>query len=132
MDDNQKILFASLNFSDAADAWFQTDYIRFVALSWKDFALLVQQRFSEELSENMIGEFKLLSQKSFVLEYQQQFEQLRPLVLLQNPGLTEQYFIDSCIAGLNKDIKHSVQMFYPKSVQSVFVISKIARSKYIC
>ncbi|KAL5709152.1 hypothetical protein ACHQM5_019872 [Ranunculus cassubicifolius] len=69
MDDNQKILFASLNFSDAADAWFQTDSLRFAALSWKEFALLVQQRFSEELSENVIGEFKLLSLKSSVLEY---------------------------------------------------------------
>ncbi|KAL5717940.1 hypothetical protein ACHQM5_010889 [Ranunculus cassubicifolius] len=125
MEDQQKVLYASLNFSDVTDSWFQTDASRFAELSWHDFSTLIQHRFSEELSENIIGEFKLLSQKGSILEYQQQYEQLQPLVLLQNPGLTEQYFIDNCIAGLQKDIRHAVQMFYPTSVQSVFALARL-------
>ncbi|KAL5716013.1 hypothetical protein ACHQM5_017757 [Ranunculus cassubicifolius] len=125
MEDHQKVLYSSLNFSDAAEIWFQTDAAKFAALSWSEFATLVQNRFSEELSENVIGEFKLLYQKGSILEYQQQFEQLRPLVLLQNPGLSEKYFVDSCIAGLREDIRHSVQMFYPSTVQSVFALARL-------
>ncbi|KAL5700703.1 hypothetical protein ACHQM5_026117 [Ranunculus cassubicifolius] len=61
MDEQQKVLYASLYFSDAVDTWFQTDPLKFTSLGWKEFSLLVQQRFSEELTENVIGEFKLLS-----------------------------------------------------------------------
>ncbi|KAL5715477.1 hypothetical protein ACHQM5_017290 [Ranunculus cassubicifolius] len=125
MSDQQKILYASLNFTDAADTWFQTDSLKFAALGWKDFSTLLQHRFSEELSQNAIGEFKLLCQKGSVKDYQYEFEQLQPLVLLQNPGLSEQYFVDSCIAGLSEDIKHSVQMFYPSTVPSVFALARL-------
>ncbi|KAL5723121.1 hypothetical protein ACHQM5_006555 [Ranunculus cassubicifolius] len=131
MDDRQKVLFASLNFSDAAETWFQTDSTRFTELGWKAFSLLVQTRFSEALSENVIGEFKLLHQRGSVLDYQQQFENLRPLVLLQNPGLSEQYFVDSCIACLSEEIKHQVQMFYPSTVQSVFALARLQEANII-
>ncbi|KAL5716809.1 hypothetical protein ACHQM5_009929 [Ranunculus cassubicifolius] len=125
MDEQQKVLFASLNFTDAAETWFQTDSVNFTAMGWNQFSVLIQSRFSEELSENVVGEFKKLCQCNTVKEYQQHFEQLRPLVLLQNPGLSEKYFIDSCIAGLKEEIRHPVQMFNPGSVQSVFALAKL-------
>lgn len=61
----------------------------------------------------MVAEFNKLRQTDSVLAYQEQFEELRALMLVSNNSLSEQYFISSFISGLKEEIKFVVQMFLP-------------------
>ncbi|KAL5720791.1 hypothetical protein ACHQM5_013426 [Ranunculus cassubicifolius] len=113
--DSQKVLYASLHFQGKAETWFQTNSLVFQLLPWEEFAELLRSRFAE-VTNNVVAEFNRLIQTGSVQEYQGKFEELQPLMLQRNPGLTEAYFVDSFIGGLKQEIQHTIQMFYPSTL----------------
>ncbi|KAL5706483.1 hypothetical protein ACHQM5_024643 [Ranunculus cassubicifolius] len=125
MPENHKVTFASLHLSGVAENWFQTEATIFEKLSWLEFAGIVNARFSEEICENIIGEFNKLYQAASLSDYNEKFETLRPLVLLKNPGLSELYFVESYLSGLKEEIRHTVLMFRPSSVMGAMQLARL-------
>ncbi|KAL5731844.1 hypothetical protein ACHQM5_004534 [Ranunculus cassubicifolius] len=123
--DNQKILCASLYFRNKAESWFQAHSNDIDKLNWFGFSELVRNRFSTEVFDNITAEFNRLCQITTVEDYQARFEELQPLVLQRNQGLTEQYFIDSFIGGLKEELRHVVQMFRPTSLTQAINLAKL-------
>lgn len=58
------------------------------------------RRFGGPLRKYFIEEFTKLSQTGTVLDYLEQFEHLRSLMDVNNPSLSERFFISIFINGL--------------------------------
>ena len=57
-------------------------------------------------------------------EYQEQFEELKPLMLIKNRNLDEHYFISSFISGLKEEIKPMLRMLKPATLTEAFELSQ--------
>ncbi|XP_026451994.1 uncharacterized protein LOC113352386 [Papaver somniferum] len=124
MNDEQKVHLATLYLDGNTDVWFQDYQEGKGSLYWEDFIIDVCTRFQELGHDNVVGEFKKLDNVNTVLEYQEQFEELKALMLAKNPSLTEEYFIHSFISGLKEDIRMVVQMFTPNTLQQVIFLAR--------
>lgn len=83
------------------------------------------QRFANKGYENAKGEFSKLQQSTTVKAYQEQFETLRALILSKHGGLNEQFFVNNFLSGLKEKIRHTVQMFSPKTLTHVYSLAKL-------
>ena len=73
---------------------------------------------SEEKSmADAIAEFHKLKQVGSVREYQDRFEELRSLMLILQPTLTERYFVSNFISGLKDELRLMVKMMMPATVK---------------
>ncbi|KAL5716801.1 hypothetical protein ACHQM5_009921 [Ranunculus cassubicifolius] len=123
MMEGQKVLFASLFLTGRAEIWYQTDPAAFERMTWGEFVEIARIRFNEDLHDNVVGEFNKLIQITTVQDYQDRFEELQPLMLLYNRGLSEKYFVDSWISGLKEEFRHAVQMFRPVTLSHSISLS---------
>ncbi|KAE8729762.1 2,3-bisphosphoglycerate-independent phosphoglycerate mutase [Hibiscus syriacus] len=78
-------------------------------------SVLVEQ-IVEVATMYLTEEFTKLTQKGSVEDYQEKFVELQPHILLQNPTLTEEFFMSLFISGLRDDIKHRVKALDLKSL----------------
>ncbi|KAL5720701.1 hypothetical protein ACHQM5_013344 [Ranunculus cassubicifolius] len=97
----QKVVFASLFFTGRAESWFQTNPLFFQNLLWPEF---------------------------LNREYDECFEELQPLHLQRNKGLTETFFIESYINGLKPEVRNAVQMFTPTSLPQAMVLARLQQA----
>ena len=65
----------------------------------------------------MVQEFNRLRQEGMVLEFQAKFKELKFRMLNKNPYLNEEYFVSSFIRGLNDELRSTVQVLRPKTIQ---------------
>ncbi|XP_026396090.1 uncharacterized protein LOC113290721 [Papaver somniferum] len=94
------------------------------AIYWDDFIIDVCTRFQELGHDSVVGEFNKLDQTGRVLEYQEQFEEVKALMLAKNKSLTEDYFIHSFVTGLKEYLRMVVQMFTPTTLQQVIFLAR--------
>lgn len=120
-----KVEMATMNMDAAADNWYQSCMESIDALSWKEFEYAVTVRFSVQPHRNIEGEFGKLGQRGTVQEYQQQFEELMALMLRENPGLTERYYINHFICGLKPAIRDHISMLFAKSLTATISLAKM-------
>ena len=52
--------------------------------------------------------------------YHEKFEELRAVVLLKYPGLSESSFVSNFLSGLQDELKALVKMHKPRTLQEVF------------
>lgn len=62
-----------------------------------------------------MGEFKKIEQTGTVDEYLEKFEELKAWVLIRNPTIPEEFFLEFFIEGLREDIRHTVRLLEPFS-----------------
>ena len=62
---------------------------------------------------------------STVEVYQEKFEELKTLMLIQNPSLSEEYSISSFTSGLKEEIKPMVRMLKPNTLSGVMEIAHL-------
>ena len=54
---------------------------------------------------DIIEEFNKLKQEGTVQAYQLKFEELRSLMMVHNPHLSEEYYVSSFISGLGDEVE---------------------------
>ncbi|XP_019225505.1 PREDICTED: uncharacterized protein LOC109207079 [Nicotiana attenuata] len=88
---------------------------------WANFTAEICNRFEGATNSklNLIGEFKNIEQKGTVNEYLEQFEDLKAWVLIRNPTIPEDFFLEFFIEGLKEEIRHSVKLLEPYSFSKV-------------
>lgn len=64
----------------------------------------------------IVDEFNKLKQENSLMEYQERFEELRPIMLRENPHFNEYYFISYFISGLNEELKPMIKLFKPQNL----------------
>ena len=65
-----------------------------------------------------------MQQEDSVKEYHEKFEELKPLMLVKNRNLDENYFISNFISGLKEDIKPMIRMMKPTTLIEAFKLSQ--------
>ena len=75
------------------------------------------ERFGDKNMIDLIEEFNKLKQVGSVLEYQTKFEEIKSLMVITNPTLSEAYFVSSFISGLSDEVRPTVKMLQPATVK---------------
>lgn len=96
----RKTKFASIHFEGKARLWYQFYQFERGIIPWMMFINDVIVRFGATDHLDVQAEFNKLSQTSTVEAYQDEFEELRVMIVTKQRGLTEEYFISSFISGL--------------------------------
>ena len=122
--DHQKVEIIEMYLDGMADKWFQGVKLEKPGLSWSEFGDLLCKRFSDSICQDVIEEFNKLLQERSVGEYQEKFEELKPLMLIKNRNLDENYFISSFISGLKEEIKPMIRMLKPATLIEAFELSQ--------
>jgi len=89
-------------------------------LPWHHFCRMLEDRFLEISTAEIIGQVHNLKQTTTVPEYIDKFEEFMGLVKRNNPSLSEDYFVSSFIARLNEYIQHHLQCHKPSSLTQDF------------
>lgn len=63
-----------------------------------------------------MGEFKKIEQKGTIDEYLEKFEDLKAWVLIRNPTIPEEFFLEFFVEGLKEEIRHTEKMLNPFSL----------------
>jgi len=79
-------------------------------VNWVDFAEGLYKWFGEKTMTDVIEEFNKLKQEGAVVECQVKFEELRLIVCIVQPGLTEQYLVSTFISVLREELHSMVKM----------------------
>ncbi|KAL4318355.1 hypothetical protein GQ457_18G008640 [Hibiscus cannabinus] len=109
----QKLSVASMYLTGKAEVWYDGYIMQKHHLSWHEFAADLCHRFCDKNQFDIIEEFNKLFQQTTVEDYQEKFEELKPLMLQQNCHLPESYFVSSFISGLREEIRHKVKVHEP-------------------
>lgn len=120
-----KMDFVEMYLEGKADIWFQSVKAMKGNICWEQLSEMMIQRFAEKLLRDEVEAFNKLQQISSVLEYQEQFEELKTRMLVRDPRLPESYFISSFISGLKEDIKPIVKMMKPGTLLETFEIAQL-------
>jgi hypothetical protein len=97
---------ATLHCHGMAQTWWISLQTPANFLHWAQFCNMVFCKFSSHNPHSSLEHFHHLRQSSSVNKYIQRFEELMALMQMEHPGLIEQYFISSFMAGLKDGIKH--------------------------
>jgi len=99
-----------------AEYWWRGTGYNPYTLPWHQFCRLLEDRFLEISTAEIIGQFHNLKQTATVPGYIDKFEEYTGLVKRNNPSLPEDYFISSFIARLKDYIQHHLQCHKPISL----------------
>ena len=113
---HQKVELASLHMGGKAEAWDNSYALGRQGILWEDFVVDICARFKDELGSHVMEEFNRLKQVGSIAEYLEKFEELKSLMLIKNPSLPSDYFVDSFIGGLDDNVKHFTRAFDPKTL----------------
>jgi hypothetical protein len=111
---------ATLHCYGMAQTWWRSLRAPANFIHWAQFCQMVFSRFSGYSSDSSVENFHHLKQTTSVSEYIQKFEELMALMQMEHPGLTEQYFISSFIAGLKEGIKHYLIPHSPPKLSDTY------------
>lgn len=75
-------------------------------LAQDEFVNYLCKQFRDRKYRGVVAQFKKLEQKGALTKYLDQFEELISLLLALNPGLREDYLINSFIGGLSDELAH--------------------------
>ncbi|XP_026457490.1 uncharacterized protein LOC113358147 [Papaver somniferum] len=125
MDEEQKVMVASLHLEGKVDVWFHDYQESGEVFLWGEFCSDVNFRFQELGHDDVVGEFNKLCQEGTVLEYQEIFEELKALMITKNRYLNEAYSTSIFVSGLKEEIKMAVQMHSPSTLTQAMYLARI-------
>jgi hypothetical protein len=111
---------ATLHRYGIAQTWWRS--LRTLAnfVHWAQFCNMIFSRFSTHSTHSSLEQFHHLKQQTSVSDYIQKFEELMGLMQMQHLELTDQYYINSFIAGLKEGIKHYLVPHNPQLLSDTY------------
>jgi len=99
--DDQKVDLALMYLQGKAETWFSSYILGRNHIVWDDFIVDLCARFRDDMGRQVVEEFNKLNLIGELDDYLEKFEELKALLLLKNPSLSNNYFVDSFIGGLS-------------------------------
>ena len=87
--DEHKIEIIEMYLEGKAGKWFQGVKIEKPRLNWEEFGELLCRRFNDRTCKDVVEEFNKLQQVGSIDDYQERFEELKPLMMIKNRNLHE-------------------------------------------
>lgn len=103
-----------------ARSWYHGYSVGKLQVEWSDFCVQFTARFGALEEELLYDSFKQLRQTSTVEHYFGLFERLMEQLKGRMPSLTEEFFVESFMGGLQKDIKEVVRLVETNSVDQAY------------
>lgn len=94
------------------------------SVSWQQFSDALLERFGQVETELVFDMFKKLQQVNTVEHYYDEFEKCRGQLLQKIPSLTEEYFLENFIGGLQGEIKGMIRLLEPHSLEQALKLAK--------
>lgn len=76
-------------------------------------------------THDVVEDFNKLQQLGTMVEYKERFEELKSLMLVRKPHLSDSYFVSSFISGLRDEIKTMVKMLKPNKVSDAMELAQL-------
>lgn len=118
--DQKKVAIAGMHLGGIAKSWYQVFVTGGAQVNWREFTAHFVARFGLLEQELLHDKFKRLKQETTVEDYYAQFEKDRGQLKSKLPLLTEEYFLESLISGLQGEVKDTLRMLGPTSVEQAF------------
>lgn len=102
MEECRKVYHAGYYMVDVADTWYMEYIEGRDNINWQEFCSLIMQRFVNPGKEDVVIEFTKLQQSGDVKSYQERFDELKSLVKVKNPDLSEEFLTLCFLRGLKE------------------------------
>ncbi|KAJ4755941.1 polyprotein [Rhynchospora pubera] len=119
-----KTRLAVLSFSGEASAWYAHFRLSMDNPPWEIFVEEVFARFTENVAQELVGEFKRLQQSGKVTDYIRQFDSLRGKLMHERPYLPVDFYVSAFVEGLREEVRAMVTMFGPKNLNEAYKYAK--------
>lgn len=111
--EDKKVAIAGIHLQGTARKWFQIYTVGDNSMRWSEFCKKLEARFGIREQELLYDNFKQLEQTSTVNLYFAQFEKYQEQLREKMPSLTEAFFVESFIGGLQSPIKETLKLMAP-------------------
>ena len=118
MPDNKKVTIAGMHLEGTCKSWYQVFIIGRTTLIWVNLCTHFAARFGVREHELLHDKFKQLRQGDSLEQYCSQFELLMEQLKLKLPQLTEDYFVECIISGLQEDLRKTIKFLTPTTMES--------------
>jgi len=116
VNEDQRVDLASLSLKGPAETWFASYIMGRRGVTWEDFVVDVCNRFRDNIDSKVVEDFNKLQQSGSLDEYLAKFEELKTLLLINNPAMPDMYLLESFVGGLKPAIKAMVRAFRPPNL----------------
>ncbi|XP_074379422.1 uncharacterized protein LOC141720727 isoform X1 [Apium graveolens] len=124
VEDHKRSMIAGMHLEGVARSWYQVYTTGQSHIPWPEFCAQFSARFEALEEEMLYDSFKQLKQTSTVEHYFDQFEKLMEQLKRKMPTLTEEFFVESFVGGLHKEVKEVMRLLEPTTVEQAFKRAK--------
>lgn len=128
MEEGRKVYHAGYYMVGVTDTWYMEYIEGRESITWPDFCNLLMQRFVCPEKEDVVIEFTKLQQTHDVKSYQEKFDELKSLVMVKNPNLSEEFLTSCFLRGLKEELRIPVQLFKPTELNQAINTAKMLES----
>lgn len=118
--ESKKVAVAGMHLQGIARRWFQTYTIGGNKMEWTTFCKQFISRFGTREQETLYDNFKHLKQTTTIELYFDQFEKYQEQLKGRMPDLTEEYFVECFVGGLQDKIKETLKLLAPLTVDQAY------------
>lgn len=118
-----KSRMATSHFCGEANDWFRCYKIANPQPPWPDLVSLVREIFTSK-SDKPVDEFKRVHQTGRVEEYVKRFLQAKSRLTYMRKIVSEEFYVEGFISGLRDEIRHTIEMFNPLTVNEAVKYAK--------
>ncbi|KAJ4733316.1 polyprotein [Rhynchospora pubera] len=115
-----KTRMAVINFAGEASAWYRNFRLRIENRPWELLIEEIIARFSKNVAQELVGEFKRMQQGGKVNEYIRQFEGCKAKLMHERPYIPNDFYLAAFIEGLKEELRAMVTLFKPQSLNEAY------------
>ena len=124
-----KVDYSTLHFTGSAALWLQTYEAQHDIDSWAHLIVAVCQKFAKDLDYTDMSKALDIRQTGDVDSYYREFEHLMHQLLAHNNALDDTFFVAKFIKGLKKDIRTTIVLHKPRTVDSAISLSLLQEAQ---
>ncbi|KAD5803510.1 hypothetical protein E3N88_14870 [Mikania micrantha] len=122
---SDQLSVASFYLDDVASDWFDWMHRQFKLTDWNSFSLALAKRFRSHDLEEPEGQLAKLLQTSSVADYRNRFEEISN----RSMSLPPLFLIRCFISGLRQDLKQSVLIHKPKTLDEAMDLAQLHETR---
>lgn len=124
VEDKRRAAIAAMHLTGVPRSWYKSFTLGNTTATWSQFSQAFLARFGELDTELVFDRFKRLQQVTTVEAYYDEFEKCRGQLLSKIPSLTNEYFLENFIGGLQTEIKGMIRLLEPSSLEQALKLAR--------
>lgn len=126
-----KVATTSMNMAGNATQWLQILKLKGDLGDWRNFSIIVLQKFCVDEYPRAMRKILHLQQKGGVEEYIEEFDEAKYAISVHNPELGEVPFVAQFIKGLKGEIQGLVMSQIPSTVDMAITLALVQQEIWV-